>query len=406
MPTERITFPTQEGQSLGGRLELPTGRPPRAFALFAHCFTCTKNIRAAVTISRALAQQGIGVLRFDFTGLGESDGDFADTNFSSNVDDLVAAGRYLSETHAAPTILIGHSLGGAAVLQAAHHLPSVRAVATIGAPSDPGHVVDQLKGALDEILSTGEAEVLLAGRPFRVKQQFVQDLYDAKVDDAVRTLKRALLIFHSPVDETVGVEHAARLYKLAKHPKSFISLDDADHLVSRAEDSEYIGAVLAAWARKYVELDPSDAHDGHDHTDRVVVETGSTYTSEIWAQGHAMIADEPRRLGGDDAGPTPYEFVLAGLGACTGITLRMYANRKEWPLEGVVVGLNHKKVHLRDCEDCEEDDARVDEVDQHVALLGPLTDEQRDRLMQIADRCPVHKTLDLGVRIRTEGVRP
>ena len=238
MPTERVTFPTREGPTLGGQLELPTGRPPRAFALFAHCFTCTKNIRAAVTISRALAQQGIGVLRFDFTGLGESDGDFADTNFSSNVDDLVAAGRYLSEAHEAPSILIGHSLGGAAVLQAAHELPSVLAVATIGAPSDPGHVVDQLRGSLDEILSTGEAEVLLAGRPFRVKEQFVQDLYDAKVDDAVRTLKRALLIFHSPVDETVSVEHAARLYELAKHPKSFISLDDADHLVSRPADSE------------------------------------------------------------------------------------------------------------------------------------------------------------------------
>ncbi len=402
MPTERVTFPTREGPTLGGRLELPTGRPPRAFALFAHCFTCTKNIRAAVTISRALAQQGIGVLRFDFTGLGESDGDFADTNFSSNVDDLVAAGRYLSEAHEAPSILIVHSLGGAAVLQAAHELPSVLAVATIGAPSDPGHVVDQLRGSLDEILSTGEAEVLLAGRPFRVKEQFVQDLYDAKVDDAVRTLKRALLIFHSPVDETVSVEHAARLYELAKHPKSFISLDDADHLVSRPADSEYIGAVLAAWARKYVELEPVDAHEGHDHTHRVVVETGSSYTSEIWAQCHALVADEPKRLGGNDAGPTPYDLVLAGLGACTGITLRMYASRKEWPLEGVLVGLEHQKVHIEDCADCDDEDARVDEVERRITLLGPLNDEQRERLMQIANRCPVHKTLDAGVRVRTE----
>ena len=402
MPTERVTFPTREGPTLGGRLDLPTGRPPRAFALFAHCFTCTKNIRAAVTISRALAQQGIGVLRLDFTGLGESDGDFADTNFSSNVDDLVAAGRYLSEAHEAPSILIGHSLGGAAVLQAAHELPSVLAVATIGAPSDPGHVVDQLRGSLDEILSTGEAEVLLAGRPFRVKEQFVQDLYDAKVDDAVRTLKRALLIFHSPVDETVSVEHAARLYELAKHPKSFISLDDADHLVSRPADSEYIGAVLAAWARKYVELEPVDAHEGHDHTHRVVVETGSSYTSEIWAQGHALVADEPKRLGGNDAGPTPYDLVLAGLGACTGITLRMYASRKEWPLEGVLVGLEHQKVHIEDCADCDDEDARVDEVERRITLLGPLNDEQRERLMQIANRCPVHKTLDAGVRVRTE----
>ena len=403
MPTERITFPTQDGQNLSARLELPAGRTPRAFALFAHCFTCTKNIKAAVTISRSLARQGVGVLRFDFTGLGESDGDFADTNFSSNVEDLVAAGRYLAETHTAPAILIGHSLGGAAVLQAAHELPSVRAVATIGAPSDPGHVVDQLKGSLDEILTTGEAEVLLAGRPFRVKLQFVQDLYAAKVDDAVRTLKRALLIFHSPVDKTVDVEHAARLYGLAKHPKSFISLDDADHLVSRPEDSEYIGAVLAAWARKYVELDPTDPHHGHDHSaDPVVVETGVSYASEIWAQGHALVADEPKRLGGDDAGPNPYDLVMAGLGACTGITLRMYANRKEWPLEGVVVSLNHERVHAEDCELCEEGDTRVDQVDRRVTLLGPLSDEQRERLMQIADRCPVHQTLDAGMRILTE----
>ena len=403
MPTDRITFPSQDGQNLSARLELPIGRSPRAFALFAHCFTCTKNIKAAVTISRALARQGIGVLRFDFTGLGESEGDFADTNFSSNVEDLVAAGRYLSETYTAPVILIGHSLGGAAVLQAAHELPSVRAVATIGAPSDPGHVVDQLKGSLDEILSTGEAEVLLAGRPFRLKRQFVQDLYDAKVDDAVRTLKRALLIFHSPVDGLVGVEHAARLYDLAKHPKSFISLDDADHLVSRPEDSEYIGAILTAWARKYVELDPTDPHHGHDHSgERVVVETGSSYTSEIWAQGHALVGDEPKQLGGDDAGPTPYDLVLAGLGACTGITLRMYADRKKWPLEGVVVSLDHDKVHAKDSEDCEEGDARVDQVDRTVTLLGHLSDEQRERLMQIADRCPVHRTLDAGVRILTE----
>ena len=403
MVTERMAFPSHDGQSLAARLELPTGRKPRAFALFAHCFTCTKNIKAAVTISRALARQGIGVLRFDFTGLGESEGDFADTNFSSNVEDLVAAGRYLAETHGAPAILVGHSLGGAAILQAAHELPSVRAVATIGAPSDPGHVVDQLKESLDEILTAGEAEVLLAGRPFRVRQQFVQDLYAAKVDDAVRTLKRALLIFHSPVDNTVGVEHAARLYDLAKHPKSFISLDDADHLVSRPEDSEYIGAILGAWARKYVELDPTDPHHGHDHSaERIIVETGSTYTSDIWAQGHALVSDEPKRLGGDDAGPTPYDLLLAGLGACTGITLRMYADRKEWPLDGVVVALNHERVHAKDSEGSEEDDTRVDEIDQKVELIGQLDEEQRERLMQIAGRCPVHRTLDAGVRILTE----
>lgn len=404
MPTQNISFPGRDGQSLSARLELPTAGTPQAFALFAHCFTCTKNIRAATNISRALARKNIGVLRFDFTGLGESEGDFSDTNFSSNVEDVVAAGRYLAEHFAAPALLVGHSLGGAAVLQAAQALPSVKGVATIGAPSDPAHVLGHLKDSLTKIRDGGEAEVLLAGRPFRLKQQFVDDLYASRAEEAVRTLDRALLLFHSPIDETVGIENAAHLYQMAKHPKSFVSLVDADHLVSKAEDSEYIGEVLAAWARKYIPIESAGPHDGHDHRgESVVAETGAAgYQTEIWSGGHTLRADEPTSLGGTDTGPTPYDLLLAGLGACTGITLRMYADRKSWPLEGVRVSLDHAKQHAADCEDCSDDDARLDTMNRRIELTGPLSEEQRARLMEIADRCPVHKTLEAGTRISTE----
>jgi len=401
MPTERVTFRSADGQSLAARLELPAGRRPRTYALFAHCFTCSMNVKAAVRVSRTLAQQGIGVLRFDFAGLGESEGDFADTNFSSNVEDLLAAGEYLATHHQAPAILIGHSLGGAAVLQAAQYMPTVLAVATIGAPSDPAHIVDLLSESLDEIRSRGEAVVQLAGRSIQLKHQFVDDLYAAKVDEAVRTLDRALLIFHSPVDTTVSVDHAARIFELARHPKSYVSLDDADHFLSRPEDSAYVGAVLATWARKYVDLAPVHPHQGHSHArNEVAIEVGTSYTAEIWAQGHSLVADEPKSIGGNDLGPSPYGLLMSSLGACTTITVRMYANRKNWPLEGIDVAIRHRRVHSTD-ED-EVADTRIDEMVQTVTLKGPLDKSQRKRLMQIAGRCPVHRTLDAGVRIITK----
>ena len=379
-------------QPLDARLELPASGRPRAWALFAHCFTCGKNIRAAVSITRALSRLGIAVVRFDFTGLGESTGEFAETTFSSNVEDVVAAARFMEREHGAPSLLVGHSLGGAAVLHAAAALPSVRAVATIGAPSDPSHVLRHLSGSIEEIEEKGEAEVSIAGRPFRIGRDFVHDLEEQRMEPVVRKLDRALLLFHAPLDEVVGIDNAARLYKMAKHPKSFVSLDGADHLLSRAEDAEYVATVLSAWASRY--LDPMAEPDLETlvDSDRAVTRTPSgTFTTDVVIRHHALLADEPRSVGGDDLGPSPYDYLLAGLGSCTSMTLQMYAGRKGWPLEAASVWLKHRK----------ESEPRLDRVDREVELLGPLDAEQRARLMEIADRCPVHRTLDRGVDIRT-----
>ncbi|RMH11850.1 MAG: alpha/beta fold hydrolase, partial [Gemmatimonadetes bacterium] len=401
MPTLAVRFPGAAGAPLAARLELPTAGRPRAWALFAHCFTCTKNIRAAVIVSRALAQRGLGVLRFDFTGLGESEGDFADTTFSSNVEDLLAAADFMEREHGAPSLLVGHSLGGAAVLRAAHDLASVRAVATIGAPADPAHVLGHLRDSLDRIEEVGEAEVSIGGRAFRVRRRFVDDLRASRPQEWVSTLDRALLLLHSPVDTVVGIENARRLYELARHPKSFVSLDDADHLLSRPGDAEYVGSVLTAWAERYLpaagaEVEAAEPRgeasgEATQPADHVVAETGRTpYRTEIWARGHSLGADEPESLGGGDTGPTPYDLLLAGLGACTGITLRMYADRKGWPLETIRVALRHEKRHARDCTDCGEDrPAKLDHIERRIALTGELSDEQRARLMEIADKCPV-----------------
>jgi uncharacterized OsmC-like protein/fermentation-respiration switch protein FrsA (DUF1100 family) len=402
MATQRVAFKGPGGHELAARLELPPSGRPSAYALFAHCFTCSKSIRAAVDITRALSGLGIAVVRFDFTGLGESEGDFADSNFSSNVDDLLAAARHMEAELEAPAILIGHSLGGAAVLHAAASLPSVRAVSTIGAPADPAHVLRHISSSTEEIVRTGEAVVEIGGRAFKVRKHFLDDLEGQRMAEVVSGLGRALLIFHSPVDEIVGIEDAGRLYTMARHPKSFVSLDKADHLLNDAADSTYVATVLAAWAGKYVDRGGEGDMDALRDAERAVTRTRSgTYYTEIGVRHHALVADEPAAAGGEDAGPTPYDYVVAGLGACTSMTLRMYAARKGWDLEEVVVRLTHRKVHLADCEECEHEDARLDEIDREIQLVGPLDDEQRERLMQIADRCPVHRTLDAGIRIRT-----
>ncbi len=403
MRFEKLTFENDQGDHLAARLDLPVDGDPIAYALFAHCFTCSKNLKAVANISRALNRQGIAVLRFDFTGLGESEGDFADTNFSSNIDDLVAAAVFLEEHYTAPSILVGHSLGGAAVLQAAFQLDSVRAVATIGAPYDPQHVEHLFEHSLEDIEAQGLATVRIGGRPFTVKQQFLDDLRSPRAKDNIANLRRALLIFHSPVDNTVDIENAALIFKAARHPKSFVSLDHADHLLSDAADSEYVGALLGAWARKYIGL-PQEARKHLDPGDNQVVARleGSGFRTEMLANGFSLVADEPVSMGGSNAGPNPYDFLVAALAACTAMTLRMYADHKKWPLEAVEVRLTHQKVHAKDCEHCEQKDGKIDVIERELTLFGPLDEAQRQRIKEIADRCPVHRTLESKVEIFTE----
>lgn len=398
MSVEKVHFENADGDRLAARLDLPDTGVPFAFALFAHCFTCSKDLRAVGAISRALTQQGIAVLRFDFTGLGESEGDFAETNFSSNVDDLVVAANFLEEEYEAPRILIGHSLGGAAVLQAAHRIEQVRAVSTIGAPYSPEHVTRHLEDALEDIKTSGRARIRLADRTFTIQKQFLEDLAATKMEKTIRELDRALLIFHSPVDDIVGVENAARIFKAAKHPKSYISLDDADHLLTQPKDAEYVGTVLGAWARKYV--DTSEPERPSTEGD-VLTRTGEGYRTEIQAGRHSFAADEPTEVGGTDTGPTPYDLLLAALGSCTGITLRMYADRKEWPLEETIVHLTHEKIHAEDCAHCETEEGQIDRLEREIELVGELSTDQRERLLDIANKCPVHRTFHNEIDVRT-----
>jgi putative redox protein len=404
MPFETVTFQNANGDDLAARLDLPPDRKTFACALFAHCFTCSKNLKAVGAISKALNRQGIAVLRFDFTGLGESEGDFANTNFSSNVDDLVIAAEFMAERMEAPAILVGHSLGGAAVLQAAHRIPSAKAVATIGAPADPQHVTHLLADSREEIEANGQATVTLAGRSFTIKKQFLDDLEGARMESTIRGLDRALMIFHAPLDETVGIENAARIFEAAKHPKSFVSLDDADHLLSNEADSDYVGTVLGAWSRKYIGAPREAREEVHPEDNEVVTRTGKGLRTEIMAGGHGLVADEPESLGGTNTGPTPYDLLSAALGACTSMTMRMYADHKGWPLEEATVYLKHAKIHAEDCEHCETKKGKVDRITRELEVKGNLDQAQRERLTEIANRCPVHRTLhgeiDVVTRLR------
>lgn len=402
MPTENIEFTGHSGDALAARLDMPDG-PVHAFALFAHCFTCSKDIAAARRIAQHLPSVGIGVLRFDFTGLGGSGGDFADTTFSSNVDDLVIAADWLRQNRAAPQLLVGHSLGGAAVLAATPKIPEVKAVATIGAPADPEHVIHNFGGMICQIEDQGAAEVDLAGRTFTIKKDFLDDVAQAKLDDSIGKLRAALMVLHAPRDATVGIENAAAIFAAAKHPKSFVTLDDADHLLSRSEDGDYAAEVIAAWSRRYVEQAANTTPLGTKPglvTSREA--DGDKFLQNI-AVGpkHKFRADEPAAYGGTDLGPSPYDLVSAGLAACTSMTVRMYARRKGWALENVSVDVEHDKVHAKDCEDCEANDGRIDEFRRTVHLTGDLTDEQRAKLMEIADKCPVHRTMESEVKVRT-----
>jgi uncharacterized OsmC-like protein/fermentation-respiration switch protein FrsA (DUF1100 family) len=390
----RVKFPATNGHLLAGRLHLPAG-PAQAWAVFAHCFTCSKDLHAGRIIAEALAARGFGVLRFDFTGLGQSQGDFAETNFSSNVADLVAATEWLTKEHAAPTLLVGHSLGGTAVLAAATQLDSILAVATVGAPADPAHVLLQLGDALDTIEADGEATVDLAGRPFRIQRHFTEDAREQTILTSLAKLRKAVLFLHAPQDLTVSIDDAGALYQAARHPKSFVSLDGADHLLSKTSDARYAADVIASWSARYVPLDVVEAVPKHRHD--VEVRGGSQgYANQIVARGlHRLRADEPVSVGGTDTGPTPYELLTASLGACTSITLRMYADRKKWPLDEVIVHLEHSKQRPT------PEEPPVDHITRVVELVGDLSEDQRARLLGIADRCPVHRTLDKAMHIET-----
>ena len=398
---QAVDFSGADGQRLAGRLDLPNGKPPRAMVLFAHCFSCSKDIAAARVIARTLAEAGFGVMRFDFTGLGASEGAFEDTNFSTNIADLESASAWLAENYDAPSILVGHSLGGAAVVAVASRLPSVKAVATIGAPSDADHVIHTFGSRLDEIEQRGEADVNLAGRPFKIKKQFVEDVSGAKVREAAASLGRALLVLHSPLDEVVGIENASGLFVTAKHPKSFISLGKADHLLSRKTDAIYAANMIASWAEGYIAEVETPSPVTPFSSKMTVSETGiGRFQNLVRVGRHEFLADEPLSVGGDDTGPTPYDFLLAGLGACTAMTLRMYAERKKWPLEKVSVTLSHAKDYATDCVDCDPK-SRIDIFEREITILGDLDDAQRQRLLEIADKCPVHRTLEAKAEVHT-----
>jgi putative redox protein len=412
MPSTQVLFQNKQKKSLSGLLELPEVRV-NCFAIFAHCFTCSKDGIAATYISRALAENGVAVLRFDFTGLGNSAGDFSNTNFSSNLDDLFAAAEFLQKQYAAPQLLIGHSLGGSAVLAVANQIESIKAVVTINAPATAEHVKHLFVDAHNEILNNQSAEVSLGGRSFTIQKQFIEDLNRHNTLNHIKQLGKALLVFHSPVDQVVSIDEATRIYVAAKHPKSFISLDHADHLLSDKGDADYVAAVIIAWVSRYL-ADSSSFESffvNNHHDDAlpiippgtvIVRERDKKFTREIFTQQHRFISDEPVEQGGADSGANPYELLLAALGSCTSMTLRMYANHKKLDLEDIEVTLRHSHVHLDDCATCDEKNSLVDKISREIRLVGQLNEDQRKRLLEIADKCPVHKTLVNEIVIETK----
>ena len=399
MPTERFTFPGHDGQNLAARLDLPEG-PHLATALFAHCFTCSKDIPAARRIAARLASMGIAVLRFDFTGLGHSEGEFENTNFTTNVQDLVAACAELTGRGMPPSLLIGHSLGGAAVLKAAGQMDTVKAVVTLNAPFDPEHVTQNFADSLPDIIRDGVAEVSLGGRPFRISSAFLDDVAKGQLTPAIRDLDAALLVLHGPRDATVSISNASEIFLAAKHPKSFVTLDDADHLLTRAEDAEYAADVIATWASRYLDLRrPAPPIGTPEGVLRVSEADPDGFLQDIQSGPHHILADEPAAYGGTNRGLTPYGLLSAGLGACTSMTIRMYARRKGWPLTHISVDVTHDKVHGQDAGT--ETKSKIDNFRRVITLKGDLTQDQLARLLEIADRCPVHQSLERSNRIET-----
>ncbi|NNC98542.1 MAG: OsmC family protein [Gammaproteobacteria bacterium] len=396
---KRVNFNNRENHLLSGILNLPDTRDVVAYALFAHCFTCTKSIKAASHIAGTLARQGIATLRFDFTGLGGSKGDFTESNFSTNISDLIDAAEFLKAEYLAPQILVGHSLGGTAILAASQHIESARAVATIGSPANPEHILHLLQEHLAALQTSGEAEVMLAGRPFNFKQDFVDDALAHQID--YQALNKALMVMHSPIDDTVSIAEASKIFTAALHPKSFVSLDNADHLLSGEEDSRYVGEVLASWVRPYLQLAENEL-TGEANGVYVEAKTAEGFLCKINANGHRMVADEPANVGGSNLGPTPYEYLATALGSCTAMTMNMYARHKKLNLSSVTVQVDHDRIHAEDCADCEKKSGQVDILSRTISVDGNLNDAQRTRLLEIADRCPVHKTLENEIKITTK----
>ena len=408
--SERFTFDNAHGQQLAARIDLPGGEV-RASALFAHCFTCSKDLHVVRRVAEALSACGIAVMACDFTGLGQSEGDFSQTTFSTTVEDLVRASEAFAAAYEAPQILIGHSLGGAAVLAAAARIPSARAVATLNAPCDPDHVRGLFVDTEPEIEERGEAVVDLGGRPFCIRRQFLEDLEShASMETRIRQLDRALLIFHAPTDQTVGIEQAGKIYAAARHPKSFVSLDGADHLLSNPTDALYVGNVLAAWAERFLDVDdagpvgaePPQTVSAYDDPTVSATTGASGFRTALQARGFALAADEPASIGGTQTAPTPYDYLGLALASCTSMTIQMYARRKQLPLDSVRVTVSHDRVHATDCAECDRVEGHIDRLTRTVSLTGDLSDAQRDRILQIADRCPVHRTLENDIHVVTE----
>ncbi|QED37294.1 OsmC family protein [Antarcticibacterium arcticum] len=399
MTNTKIFFENGEGNKLAGYLELPLDQKPHNFILMAHCFTCDKNFHRVRNISKSLTLKGFGVLRFDFTGLGESEGDFSDSNFSGNVEDLIAAAGFLKREYKSPSMIIGHSFGGAAAIFASALLPEVKALATIGTPSSLDHVTHLLSEGLEKINKTGQAIVNIGGRPFEIKRQFLEDLETKDLKKVIAGLRKSILILHSPQDNIVEIKNAEELYKAARHPKSFISLDGANHLLSKREDSHYVGEVIGTWAYRYLDIPEAPQPKTTHEVVAQLEEEG--FTTYLKAGNHQLIADEPKEFGGSDFGPTPYDYLSAALAACTSMTLQMYARRKKWPVGIVETHVNHSKTHALDCEHCDEGKAKLDTFERIITFTEDLEKEQINRLIEIADKCPVHKTLHNKVNIIT-----
>lgn len=402
MKKERVSFKGEQNHELSAVIHFPADQKPSNFVIFAHCFTCNKNFNAVRNISLGLTNYGYAVMSFDFTGLGESEGDFSETNFSTNLADLIKAAEFLKDNYKAPTLLVGHSLGGAAVLMAASKIASVTAIATVGAPAQPEHVLHLIKGGIEEIQKNGEAEVELGGRPFKIKKQFIDDLLENKDLKNLDELKKAILILHSPQDDIVSIRNAREIYEKAHHPKSFVSLDGADHLISRKEDSIYAGEIIATWAKKYLKVEEESKPKTDSQTVAQIGDKEDNYTTQILAEGHHLISDEPENIGGDNFGPSPYGLLTSALAACTAITLRMYANRKNWPVEEIEVHVDQEKRHDKDSKNCDSEEGKITFFDRKIAIKGKLDAKQIKRLLEIADKCPVHKTLEASIKITTE----